>query len=154
MPDISYIVQKTAEQVPDKGIYKLTQAPFDFAHTILPEKLHNLPAEVMIEGFAWTYALTFGLQKASKCIDKVINDFDENIFPWFERACVIGIPAALVLYALIDQEGAQYWIDNKPMDNLGISMAYLGGLARAVPDLNKKGGVIKPIVNLIKDALK
>lgn len=147
---MSYLAQRLAEKIPDECPYKLTQAPFDFVHNLLPEKLHNLPTEVMIEGLAGAYILTWGLQKLSKSIDKVIWDFDEKWLPWLERTCVIGFPLAAIIYGLIDEEGAKYWIYSKPVDNLGMFMAYLGGLARAIPDLNKKGGVIKPIINLVK----
>lgn len=156
MKDLGYLVQSLPQEaVPDKGIYKITQVPFDFIHNILPEKFQNLPVEVMVEGFGFTYLLTKGLQLTSKKVfDKIIPGFDEKWLPWFERACVIGLPVALGAYALIDQEGAKYWIYGKPMDNLGIFMAYLGGLAGAIPDLNKKGGVIAPIIDFIKHSKK
>lgn len=72
MADISEIITQIQEQIPDKGLYKLTQY------------LH----------------------------DKVL--------PVLMRICEFGIPAALLLYSIIDQQGAKELVYSKPMDNLGI----------------------------------
>ena len=126
------------QEILDQGLYKLTQYLFDKIHNILPEKLHNLPIEVVIEGYFGAYFLTRALQLGSKNIaSKIIPDFDRKALPKLERICEFGLPAAFLTYSLIEPHGARDLIYNKPMDNLGIFMAYLGGITAAEQDLNK-----------------
>jgi len=138
MSDLTYLTTELAD-IPDRGLYRVTQFLFDKIHNLIPEKLQNLPIEVGVYGFGGAYLLTRGLQLLSKkVIDKIIPGFDEKALPILEKACIYGLPAAVVLYALIDQEGAKEWIYSKPMDNWGIMLAYLGGVTGALQDLNKR----------------
>ena len=139
MTDIVDLVLEASVNVPDKGIYKVTQFLHDLVYNSLPESYQNLPAAVAVEGFLGAFLLATGFQLASKhIIDKKINGFYDKWLPKLEQGCILGIPAALLAYMVLDEEGAKYWIHGKPMDNLGIFAAYLGGLAAAVPDLVKR----------------
>ena len=126
------------EAIPDKGLYEVTQFLFDQVRNRLPERLHNLPVEVSLEGYLGAYLLTRALQWSSKkVVDRIIPGFHERL-PFLEKICEIGFPAAFLLYSLIDQNGARDLIYNKPMDNLGIVMAYLGGVTAVEQDLHRR----------------
>lgn len=145
MTDITNIIQ-AKEAIPDRGLYKITQRGYDFVHNILPEKLHNLPAEVMIEGFAGAYLLTRGLQWTSEnVVDKYVWEympdyvkehfpsFHNNILPKLERACEIGIPLSLAAYLAYKPKNLKKW-----RDNLGMILAFTAGVIAAEQDLRKR----------------
>ena len=126
------------EAIPDKGLYEVTQFLFDQVRNRLPERLHNLPVEVSLEGYLGAYLLTRALQWGSKkVVDRIVPGFDQRL-PVLEKICEIGFPAAFLLYSLIDQDGARDLIYSKPMDNLGIVMAYLGGVTAVEQDLHRR----------------
>ena len=125
------------ETIPDQGLYKVTQFLFDQIRNRLPERIHNLPVEVTLEGYIGAYLLTKCLQWSSKNIaNRLIPGFDDKL-PIIERICEFGIPTAFLTYSLVDPQGARDLIYHKPMDNLGLFMAYLGGVTAAEQDLNK-----------------
>ena len=127
------------ETVPDYGLYKITQYLFDHIHNKLPEVLHNLPIEVTLEGFLGGYLLTKFLQFSSKSVfTRIIPNFDSKTLPKLERLCEFGIPGTFLVYSCINPNGARDLVYNKPMDNLGIFMAYLGGIAATEQGLNKR----------------
>ena len=137
MQDISDIIKN--EYIPDEGIYKITQHLFDLVHNIIPDSIQNIPAEVMIYGFAGSYGLTKGLQYISKnIVDKIMPCFHDKMLPILERICEFGIPGYLFMYALSDPEEFTFLAYNKPLDNLGILMAYLGGVVAAEQDLYRR----------------
>lgn len=135
MSDITNLIRT----ISDTGIYKVTQAPHDvvqhFVHDILGIKARNLSIEVAAEGFGGAYLVTRGIQLFSKhVVNKFVPEFYEKVLPWFEGACIVGIPAAVLGYGIVDFEGLQEMIYSKPMDNWGITWAYAGGLTGVVHD--------------------
>lgn len=143
MANIENLMQ-IIEQTPDKGLYKITQAAHDFfhdnvIHKIIPEEFHNLPAEIAFEGIVGAYLLIKGLQLASEhVVDKIIPGYHEKVLPVLEKACKYGFPAALGAYILLYPDGATEVINNHPMDNWGILLAYVTGVKLVNKDLEKR----------------
>lgn len=122
----------------DGGLYNLTQWLFDKTEVAIHDYYglpHNLPLEVVVEGFVGAYLLTRGLQIASKyVVSKVIPYFDELGLPILEKICQFGIPIALISYAATHPEV----LTSNIMDNLGIGAAFSGGFLAAKQDLDKR----------------
>ena len=149
MQNLANLLQ--SETNPDFGIYNWTQAAFDKFHQIyhaaVPERFHNLPFEVALAGFTGAYALTRALQWTSRnVVDKYIwpqminlvkekyPSFDNDILPKLERACEVGIPAAFLLYAIVNPEA----IERKPVDNWGVLWAQFAGILAAEQDFARR----------------
>ena len=122
----------------DGGLYDLTQWLFDKTEVAIHDYYglpHNLPLEVVAEGFVGAYLLTRGLQITSKyVVNKGFAYFDELVLPTLEEICQVGIPIMLIAYAVTHPEV----LTSNLMDNLGIGAAYLGGFLAAKQDLDKR----------------
>ena len=151
MQDLNDIIQKyrmyiPEDDIPDEGIYKITQGAHDFVHNRLPKRLQNyVTVEVMIEAFVGGYLTTRALQWTSEnVVDKYVWEympdyikehfpsFHNNILPKLERACEIGIPLTLVAYLAYKPKNLKKW-----RDNLGMILAFTAGVIAAEQDLRK-----------------
>ena len=69
---------------------------------------------------------------------QISPSFFNDGFPSLERFCEFGIPIMFVGYSLLAPEAVKAAIYSHPMDNLGIFMAYLGGILAVEQDLRKR----------------
>ncbi len=126
----------------NNGIYALTQFLYDNAEIVLHKYLglpHNLPVEVMAEGFFGGYLLTWLLQAGSNhVVDKITPGFDYNDFPLLEKIAVVGLPLVTFIFGVVSPEYFTQITNSQPMGNLGIAMAYLGGTFAVGQDLKKR----------------
>lgn len=90
-------------------------------------------------GFLGSFSIVKGLQWTSKkIVDKVIPNFDSKALPCLEKICSVAMFSAPMMYSIIDPEGANEILTNHPVYSSGMSGVYLGSLAGALHDLNKR----------------
>ena len=106
----------------------------------MPQALQDRDmASAFVLGSASIYYVVKGLQWTSKNImNKIIPNFDEKWLPKLEKACIVGMAAAPVLYAFIDPEGAKEIMTQHPTYTSGMAGVYAGSIIGAVQDLHKR----------------
>ncbi len=102
-------------------------------------------------GFSGIYSVVKILQIASRGVDKyIIPGFDEKVLPKLEKACIAGITAAPLLYAIVDPVGAREIMTQHPDYTSGMIGVYAGSVTAAVQDLHKRELRNKNIEDLVK----
>jgi len=106
----------------------------------MPKKLQDRSmASAFVLGFGGTYLVIRGLQWTSKNVmNKIIPNFDKKWLPNLEKACVVSMTAAPILYAAIHPKKAKAIMAQHPTYTSGMEGVYAGSINGAVQDLHKK----------------
>jgi len=106
----------------------------------MPQALQDRDmASAFVLGSAGIYSVIRGLQWTSKNVmNKIIPNFDEKWLPNLEKACVVGMAVAPILYATIDPEGAKAIMTQHPTYTSGMAGVYVVSITEAIQDLHKR----------------
>ena len=111
----------------------LYNAVMDFA----PEFLRQRPMfSAAVLGASGAFGLVKGLQEVSmRWMDNIVTEFDERWLPELEKACLAGVPALALGYALVDPEGMRQVVSEHPVYTAGMVSAYAGAATATLQDL-------------------
>ena len=118
-------------------LHSLVDSLYNGVMQFAPEFLRARPMfSAPVLGATGAYGTVRALQEVSRWwMDRIIPDFDEELLPLLEKACLIAIPAVVVASGFTDSEGLQETVSNCPVYTAGMVSAYAGAATAAVQDL-------------------
>lgn len=105
-----------------------------------PQVVQDRPmASAFILGSLGIYGVVRSLQWSSKnVVNYFISDFDEKYLPILEKACIGGMIAVPILYAIVNPNKAREIITQHPIYTSGMIGVAFGSIAGALQDLRKR----------------
>ena len=121
-------------------LYDVVDKLYHGVMDIMPKALQERDmSSAFVLGSTGIYGVVRGLQWTSKnLMNKIIPDFDDKWLPKLEKAFIVGMAAAPILYGLIDPDGAREIMTQHPTYTSGMAGVYTGSITGAAQDLHKR----------------